>query len=116
MSREISFILSNGEEAKYEATIGFYPDPDAPYAAAEPGEIFLFGAKDGSDLAALCADGSVLVSIALQYGCPIEVLAEAIGRAPIEVDGPAVRPVSILGAALDAILEAKREKDAADAA
>lgn len=101
-SREITFARSDGAEVTYEATIGFHPED------GHPGEIFLFGPKDGTDMSAICADGSVLISIALQYGAPPEVLAEAIGRVPVELDGPSIRPVSILGAALDAILEAKR--------
>lgn len=110
-SHPITFHRSDGNETTYEATIGFYPRDGEPYAAGDPGEIFLFGPKDGTDMSALCADGSVLISIALQYGAPIEVLAEAISRYPIEVEGPPVRPASILGAALDAILAAKREAD-----
>ena len=126
ISKKLTFVGSNGAEHEYEATIGFYPDPkifadiriEGPNGPGkfirygtpnDPGEIFLFGAKDGTDLSALCADGSVLISIALQYGAPPEVLAEAIGRTPVELDGPPVQPVSILGAALDAILAAKRE-------
>ena len=101
ISQPITFHRSDGAEITYEATIGFYLNGD-------PGEIFLFGPKDGTDMAALCADGSVLISIALQYGVPIEVLAEAISRYPVEIDGPSVRPASIFGAALDAILEAKK--------
>ena len=133
ISRALTFIGANGMEHEYEATIGFYPDPviatdirlvgpNGPgkfvrYGVpCDPGEIFLFGAKDGSDLSALCADGSVLISIALQYGAPIEVLAEAIGRTPVEIDGAPVQPVSILGAALDAILTAKRERESDNAA
>ena len=105
-SREITFARSDGAEVTYEATIGFYRD-------GVPGEIFLFGPKDGTDMSAICADGSVLISIALQYGAPPEVLAASIGRVPVELDGPAIKPVSILGAALDAILEAKRESHGA---
>lgn len=98
VSTEISFTRSDGEEIKYSATIGFY-------APGQPGEVFIGGAKDGTDMAAICADGSVLISLALQYGVPITVLAAAIGRAPELIDGPATRPISVLGAAIDQILE-----------
>jgi len=97
---EISFVRADGQEIKYDATIGFYTN-------GRPGEIFIGGAKDGTEMSAICADGSVLISIALQYGVPIEVLVKAIGRAPITVDGPPVRTVSVLGAAIDEI--AKQE-------
>lgn len=109
ISHPITFHRSDGTEWKVEATIGFYPRDGEPYAAGDPGEIFLFGPKDGTDMSALCGDASVLISIALQHGAPIEVLAEAISRYPVEVDGPPVKPASIIGAALDAILAVKRE-------
>lgn len=101
VSTEIDFVRGDGATVKYSATVGFYPD-------GKPGEIFINGPKDGTDMAAICADGSVLISIALQYGVPLEVLAAAIGRAPLEVDGDPVRPVSVLGAAIDKLVEESR--------
>src|SRR5690349_20930467 len=43
------------------ATVGFDE-------AGRPAEVFLCGAKDGSGLAAILDDASVMVSIALQHG------------------------------------------------
>ena len=69
------------------------------YSAGQVGEIFVSGARSGSDLAALVDDGAVLASIALQYGAPLEVLAGAMGR---QGDRTAA---SVLGSALDRLVE-----------
>jgi hypothetical protein len=66
-----------------------------------PAELFLSGAKDGSGLAAILADASVAISVALQHGVPAAALARSIGRVPETIDGPATVPASPVGAALD---------------
>jgi ribonucleoside-diphosphate reductase alpha chain len=74
------------------ATIGFDP-------AGRPAEVFLSGAKDGSNLSAIIADASVVISIALQHGIPAKELAKSISRAP---DGMGhITAASAIGAALD---------------
>jgi ribonucleoside-diphosphate reductase alpha chain len=76
------------------ATVGFDP-------AGHPREVFLSGAKDGSGLAAILEDASVVISIALQHGIPACALAKSIGRAP---DGMGrVTAASPIGAALDLV-------------
>lgn len=61
-------------------------------------EIFLnTEMKMGSMADVSVQDGAVLVSIALQHGCPIEVMAASIKR------DSAGRPQSPLGAAIDII-------------
>ena len=55
----------------FEASIGFDP------ATAQPRELFLAGAKDGSALAAILDDAAVVFSVALQHGIPAETLAVA---------------------------------------
>jgi hypothetical protein len=57
------------------ATIGFDE-------AGRPGEIFLSGAKDGSGLAAILEDASVVISIALQHGISAAALAKSCARLP----------------------------------
>jgi ribonucleoside-diphosphate reductase alpha chain len=78
------------------ATIGFD-------AAGRPAEIFLSGAKDGSGLAAILDDASVVISIALQHGIAAAALAKSIARIPETVDGPAIKSASPIGTALDLI-------------
>ncbi len=46
---------------RYHLTVGKYPD-------GRPGEIFLHGAKPGSDTDLLCDDIGVLISRLLQHG------------------------------------------------
>ncbi len=89
---------NDGAEIAYDGSVGLD-------RLGYPKEIFLSGAKDGSDMASLLADVSIVLSVALQWGVPPSAMAKSIGRAPIELDGPAVRPVSILGAALDLLVE-----------
>jgi len=55
------------------ATIGFNESD-------QPAEVFLSGAKDGSTMAAILADASVVISIALQHGLAA-ALAKSISRA-----------------------------------
>ncbi len=86
------------------ATIGFD-------AAGRPAEVFLSGAKDGSTMAAILDDASVVISVALQHGIPATALAKSISRLPVAALAPPYRRnrrnsaavASIIGAALDLI-------------
>jgi|SRR5579863_4948333 len=97
-TREIEFIRSDGKVVAYEATVGFNP-------TGAPKEIFLLGAKDGSDMAAVLSDTAVALSVALQHGVSARAMAASIARRPIELDGPPIRAASIVGAALDLLAE-----------
>jgi ribonucleoside-diphosphate reductase alpha chain len=79
---------------KLSATIGLDID-------GSPRELFLSGAKDGSTMAAILADASVVVSIALQHGISPHALAKSISRAP-DCYG-VVTSSSVIGRALDLI-------------
>lgn len=59
-------------------------------------------------MAAIVADASVIISVALQHGVKAEALAASISRVPIEIDGEPVKPASVLGAALDALVRYER--------
>jgi hypothetical protein len=72
----------------YQVTVGFY-------ANGGVGEVFVAGAKCGSDLDAVMRDAAILLSLALQYGVPVETIAHAITR---ESNGSAS---SIIGAVVD---------------
>lgn len=45
-----------------------------------PGELFLANSKTGTSLEAYAQDTCVAVSIALQYGAPVDVIRHAMGR------------------------------------
>jgi hypothetical protein len=78
------------------ATIGFDE-------TGRPAEVFLSGAKDGSGMAAILDDASVVISVALQHGIPAKALAKSISRAP---DGTGrITAASAIGAALDLLVE-----------
>jgi len=66
----------------------------------QPAEVFLSGAKDGSTMAAILADASVVISIALQHGLAA-ALAKSISRAR---DATGRISASVIGAALDLLL------------
>jgi hypothetical protein len=74
---------------QYAVSFGCWPDDPSP------AEVFIHGAKVGSDIEGLARDGAVIISIALQYGVPLEALAGAITR------NPNGSPMTVVGAVLD---------------
>jgi hypothetical protein len=72
----------------YTCTVGRFPDGSV-------GEVFLQNHKPGSQSDFNARDSAVAASLALQHGCPLEVLRRAVLRDP---RGNASTP---LGAALD---------------
>jgi hypothetical protein len=80
------------------ATVGFDQ-------AGRPAEVFLCGAKDGSGLAAILDDASVVISVALQHGIRPASLAKSIARIPENLEDPAIKPASPIGAALDLLVD-----------
>ena len=91
---------------RFTASVGF-DEHDRPK------EVFLSGAKDGTDLAAILDDASVVLSVALQFGIPAAALARSVARlpavplAPPYLDEPRNsrerQPASVIGAALDLV-------------
>lgn len=75
------------------ASIGF------DSATGRPAELFLCGSKDGTDMAAILDDVSVVVSIALQSGLTARELEHSV------LPGHA----SVIGAALDLIADYEAE-------
>ena len=75
---------------RYHLTVGEYNDGRA-------GEVFLHGAKPGSDTDLLCDDIGVLMSRLLQHGDAPASLASGIGRLG---NGD---PASIIGAVADVL-------------
>lgn len=72
----------------YTITVGFYDD-------GRPGEVFIDAGKAGTDTQVVARDAAILMSLLLQYGCPVETIRHAISR---EEDGSPQGPV---GAILD---------------
>ena len=89
----------------FAATVGFDPED------GRPREVFLDGAKDGTEMAAILDDASVVISISLQHGISAAALAKSVARVPLapltpaglaEAAGPRnTAPASVIGAALD---------------
>ena len=74
---------------RHHLAVGLYDD-------GSPGEVFISGARTGSDVDGLLADVGVLISRALQHGDTVEALAAGTGRL-----GDGTTPSSIIGAILD---------------
>ena len=71
---------------RYHLTIGEYPD-------GRPGEVFIHGAKPGSDADLLGDDIGVLISRLLQHGDSPAALAAGLGKL-----GNGQGPASLIGA------------------
>ena len=89
-----------GQNSVFAVTIGYYNsqwfDRDGNEGVQRRiGEVFISGAKAGSEVDAVARDGAVLLSIALQYGVPLETIKHAITR---NGDGT---PSTIVGAVVD---------------
>jgi hypothetical protein len=82
---------------RYFVTFSRLPD-------GRPGEVFIQNHKAGSHSDSNARDAAVAASLALQYGCPLEVLQRALLR-----DSRGA-PSTPLGAALDRISEIEGEK------
>jgi hypothetical protein len=75
---------------KFDVCAGLYPD-------GRIGEIFLSSSKPGSAIEAVARDAAIVTSLALQFGCPINVIRHALTK---DHDGS---PATLLGAALAAL-------------
>jgi hypothetical protein len=80
-----------GQNTVFFVTLGYYFD-------GRVGEVFISGAKAGSEVEAVARDGAVLLSIALQYGVPLDTITHAITR---NGDGS---PSTIIGAVVDRLV------------
>lgn len=87
----------------YDASVGFDEH-------GNPKEIFLSGAKSGTDMAAVLADTGILVSITLQSGIPAELLAPSMSRVPDGWTDDGTDCASVLGIALDLVARYEAEE------
>jgi hypothetical protein len=90
--RRATTLAVEAHGSPFTASFGYFPD-------GKVGEIFLQNHRPGSQADSNARDGAIAASLALQYGCPLEVLRRALLR---DSHG---RPSTPLGAALDAISE-----------
>ncbi len=74
----------------YTASIGFYPD-------GRIGEVFLAGAKVGTDTDVAVKDAAILLSMGIQHGCPLAAFREAMQR------NSHGKPEGLMGVLLDAL-------------
>jgi hypothetical protein len=65
------------------------------YPNGQPAEIFVTNHRAGSAAGIMASDAAIAASLALQFGCPIDVLRKALSR------DSAGRPTSPLGVGLD---------------
>jgi len=88
---KIVWRLLGGQEINLYATIGYYAD-------GRVGEVFGDTAKSGTDMEALISDGCILISLALQHGVPLSLVAEALGenRAEGASEGPPASPLGMI--------------------
>src|SRR4051812_38420431 len=97
ITESIEFRASDGRIVRYEATVGFDE-------LGRPKEVFLFGSKDGTDMAGVLADTAVVLSVALQHGVSAQAMAASIGRvAPADGAIGTGMPGSVVGGALDLV-------------
>lgn len=66
-------------------------------AVGAPVEVFTGAPKAGTEVEALARDSSILLSLALQYGCPLEEIQASLTR------GDAGEAQSILGEIIDIV-------------
>ncbi len=97
-----TFMLEWGRQnTEFAVTVGFYPDASGGHRGP-PGEVFISGAKAGSDVDAATRDNAVLISLGLQYGVPLELMQRAMTR---ELDGT---PSTIAGRVVDMLVDAEK--------
>jgi hypothetical protein len=77
--------------SNYQMTVGFYPDGRA-------GEMFLNADRGDSMLDVMTSDAAIAISLALQYGAPLDEIRHAMKR---DARGLAASPI---GEALDRLL------------
>jgi hypothetical protein len=83
------------EHHGYTLSVGHYRD-------GRIGEVFLNAHKSGGALEAVARDAAIIVSIGLQFGADLGTIRRALTR---DHNG---EPTTLIGAALDAIVEGRR--------
>lgn len=99
LCRTFQFTHHSGEGSQhYLVTVGYHEVPTTS-SAGVPGELFInTEGRSGSLMDTLVSEAATAASLALQYGCPVDVLRDAMKRNPDKT------PMGVLGHALDLIL------------
>ena len=79
---------------KFAVGIGYYPD-------GRIGEVFVSTNKTGGQIEALARDAAILISIALQFGAPLETIKRALTRDARD------EPSSLAAAVVDLMMEVR---------
>jgi hypothetical protein len=85
-------MMWGGQNTKFTITLGRYED-------GRVGEVFISGAKAGSEMEAVTRDGAILLSLALQHRVPLSTIRHAVTR---NGDGTAS---TIIGAIVDKVIK-----------
>lgn len=89
-----TFEIRHGRQnTAFTVSVGRYVDKSI-------GEVFVSGAKTGSDFEAIARDGAILLSLALQHGAALTTIKHAITR---EGNG---EPSTVIGAVVDRLTPA----------
>lgn len=91
-----TFVMTHGEIA-FSIGVGLYDD-------GSPGEVFIHAldkSAKGSAVEALARDAAILISIARQYGAPLDGMRRGVTR-----DDKGA-PATLVGAVLDAVCGAE---------
>jgi hypothetical protein len=88
--RAAETIAFERDGSHYQMTVGYFED-------GRIGEVFLSADRVDSFLDAMASDAAIAISLALQYGAPLDELRHALKR---DSSGKASTPI---GAALDKI-------------
>ena len=85
-------LRHGGQNTAFTVTVGRYQN-------GTTGEIFISGAKAGSEVDGVARDGAVLLSLCLQYGVPLDVIHGALTK---EANGA---PSTVIGAVVKKLIE-----------
>jgi len=99
-------ITQKGQVAnmEYYATVNFFKD------TADPGEIFIKIAKEGSTIAGLIDALAITISVALQYSVPWEVLGKKYLQTIFDPrDDEASSLVDGITKSIDEVIEIRKE-------
>jgi hypothetical protein len=91
----------SSETVEVEALCLGFTVPTSKFGDGRLAEIFITKHRAGSAAGIMASDAAIAASLALQYGCPVDVLRRALSR---DSHGRASSP---LGIALDILAEGK---------
>lgn len=85
LTHKFEISASAGEVTEGYITVGMFED-------GTPGEVFITVSKEGSTVGGLCDSLAQLVSLAIQYGVPLETLVRKLSFQKFEPSGYTANP------------------------